>query len=775
MSDISVGPGSVRRGGTVITPLWLRAVPGQLCAVFERRRAWFALGVLLILGCMALAIATRLAMRDFPDDLESLVGNTVKSQVLARDGTPLSYTLENGWNSTDVVPLDRIPALLQTAVVVAEDQHFYEHHGVDWPARLAAICLDIRAGSAIRGASSITEQVVRMVHPRPRNLWSRWVEGFEAGRLDAHRSKAQILSFYLNQVPYADRRRGVAQAAQLYFNRGLDTLSVGEQLSLAVLVRSPVGMDLRRNAPRARWAVEQLADRMSRRGELTAEQREQIRARPWVLNDSVGFVEASHFVGRVLSLSRAGPGLARIHTTLDPHVQATAQKLLDGALGGLARRHVHDGALIIIDHEHNEILAWVVSRGRGAHGPPGGIPTDGHPVDLPGVGYDTVLTPRQPGSTLKPLLYALALERGWTAATLIDDSELSEAMGGGQHTFHNYSHRSYGLLRLREALGNSLNIPAVKTLKFVGGDTFMDRLHRLGVTSLTRNPQFYGDGLALGNGEISLYEMAQAYTALARGGRFEPLTALADDAAARRSEVSVFTPAVATLIGDILADPDARMLEFGRGLQFPVATAIKTGTSTDYRDAWAIAFDYRHTVAVWMGNLDGSAMNGVTGAVGPAMVLRSVFSELNRGQDTRPLALSRDLVLARICRRDGLLSDDACESTNEWFLPGTVPPRTGSPTESAAAQYRMLQPTAGLLVAHDPRIPSEFEALPMQIAAVPELHRVDWYVDGKLASSTTRPSYPWPLQPGTHSVHARVWVRTPSGAHDTEEIRFYVN
>jgi penicillin-binding protein 1C len=215
------------------------------------------------------------------------------------------------------------------------------------------------------------------------------------------------------------------------------------------------------------------------------------------------------------------------------------------------------------------------------------------------------------------------------------------------------------------------------------------------------------------------------------------------------------------------------MLEFGRGLQFPVDTAIKTGTSTDYRDAWAIAFDYRHTVAVWMGNLDGAAMDGVTGAVGPAMVLRSVFSELNRNQDTQPLTLSRDLVRADICRRDGLLADDACESTSEWFIPGTVPPRKGAPATSTSAQYRLLQPTAGLLVAHDPRIPGEFEALPMQIAPVAGLQRVEWYVDGKLASSTTRPSYPWPLQHGTHSVHAKVW--TSADAHDTEEIRFHVN
>jgi penicillin-binding protein 1C len=730
--------------------------------VWKQRRLWYAATLVIAAGMLSLAVATRLALKEFPADLNSLLGKSVKSQVLARDGTPLSYTLENSWNTTDVMPLAGIPGFLQQAMVISEDQHFYEHNGVDWGARLAALLLDIRTGRPVRGASSITEQVVRMVHPRPRNLWSRWLEGFEAARLDSQLSKAQILSFYLNQVPYAERRRGVVQAARLYFDRGLDTLSAGEQLALAVLVRSPVRMDLRYNAPRARWAVEQLADRMTERGELTAAQRDQIRNDPWVLNDSPDVVEASHFVSRIMVLPYSGSMKAQVRTTLDPHVQVTGQKILDGALVSLSRRHVHNGALIVIDQQRNEVLAWVVGRGKGPR----------EAADPPGIGYDTVLTPRQPGSTMKPLLYALALENGWTAATLIDDNQLAEAVGSGQHAFHNYSHRHYGPVRVREALGNSLNIPAVKTLRFVGGDSFMERLHRLGINSLTQNPQYYGDGLALGNGEISLFEMAQAYTALARGGRYTPVTLTLDEPDTR-PDASAFTPAVATLIGDILADPEARMLEFGRGLQFPVQTAIKTGTSTDYRDAWAIAFDYQHTVAVWMGNLDGSAMDGVTGAVGPAMVLRSVFAELNRGQDTHALRLSRDLVSARICRRNGLLADDACESTNEWFLPGTVPARTGAPASPAPVQYRVVQPTPGLRVAHDPRIPSEFEALPMEVAQVTGLSRVDWYVDGKLASSTTRTSYPWPLQQGTHTVRAKVW--TSADAHDTDEIRFYVN
>ena len=180
----------------------------------------------------------------------------------------------------------------------------------------------------------------------------------------------------------------------------------------------------------------------------------------------------------------------------------------------------------------------------------------------------------------------------------------------------------------------------------------------------------------------------------------------------------------------------------------------------------------KHTVAVWMGNLDGSAMDGVTGAVGPAMVLRSLFSELTRDQDTHALPLSRDLIAAKICRHDGRLADDACEAATEWFLPGTLPPPESVATAAVAPQFHLLQPTAGLQVAHDPRIPAGFEALPMQIAPVQDLRRVDWYVDGKLAATTVDARYPWPLQHGTHDLRAKIWT---DRAHDTEDIRFYVH
>jgi penicillin-binding protein 1C len=487
-------------------------------------------------------------------------------------------------------------------------------------------------------------------------------------------------------------------------------------------------------------------------GDLTPSERQQVHDDPLTLDAAESALNASHFVSYAIGSSTQKSKVpAQIRTSLDPNIQAVAQKVLDSALARLEKRRVTDGAVLVIDHERNEIQAWAVGQSR-----------DG--------GYDAILTPRQPGSTMKPLLYALALEKGWTAATLIDDAELAESIGSGQHAFHNYSRTHYGPLRLREALGNSLNIPAVKTLKFVGEKQFLDRLHAMGITSLAQHPDFYGDGLALGNGEVSLYEMAQAYTVLARQGRYRPLTILSEDAQSH-ADSRIFSAEIATLIGNILADPEARRLEFGRGLQFPVETAIKTGTSTDYRDAWAIAFDYHHTIGVWMGNLDGSAMNGITGAVGPAMVLRSLFSELNRHQDTRALPLSSKLAQARICRRDGRLADKACASTSEWFVQGTLP--GPSDVVSPEVSYRLLQPTAALSVAHDPRIPAELEALPMQVAKVPGLKRVDWFVDGRQVSSTTEDRFAWPLLSGAHEVFGRIWD-SGEQPHETEAVRFRV-
>jgi penicillin-binding protein 1C len=204
-----------------------------------------------------------------------------------------------------------------------------------------------------------------------------------------------------------------------------------------------------------------------------------------------------------------------------------------------------------------------------------------------------------------------------------------------------------------------------------------------------------------------------------------------------------------------------------------VETAVKTGTSTDYRDAWAIGFDYAHTVAVWMGNLNDVPMDGVTGSVGPAMVLRSVFAQLNRNQDTRGLWLSQKLIAVDICRKDGQPADGHCQSVPEWFLPGTVP-EAQVEARAQSVDYRVLEPTPGLQLARDPRIPKELQAFTMSVAPVPALQDVTWYVDGAAASKTATGKYTWPLAGGTHEMYAVIRSSGSGDPHTTQKVRFYV-
>ncbi len=201
-----------------------------------------------------------------------------KIQVTDRNYLPLTVTYQNRWNLHDHIPLHDIPQFLQQAFVVSEDQRFYRHRGVDWAARLHAIFQNIKVLDSIRGASTISEQVIRLWHPRPRTLWSRWLEGIEAGRLEQEFSKSEIFEFYLNQVPYAGRRRGVVQAARLFFDRDPDTLSTAEMLALVVMVRAPSRLDVRRNPDRLFKSIEQLADRLLEIGAFDRRQHATIKA-----------------------------------------------------------------------------------------------------------------------------------------------------------------------------------------------------------------------------------------------------------------------------------------------------------------------------------------------------------------------------------------------------------------------------------------------------------------------------------------------------------------
>ena len=717
-------------------------------------------GLAVLAGAAGLlAVATRLAIEPPPARL--VTAGDARPQYRDRHGEVLTVTYANRWNLHEQVALHAMPPLLVEAFVLSEDRRFFAHDGVDWLARGHALWQNLRAGGVVRGASTLTEQSVRLLHPRPRTPWSRWLEGFEAGRLEARFSKGEILEFYLNQVPYGARRRGVVQAARYYFDRDLDSLTHKEMLALVVLVRAPGAYDPYRYPGRLEAPLQRLAERVHEAGLLDATAYARLKDTPLAFESSPPLqVVAPEFVQFLAQGD--GPRDSRVRTTLDARIQRAAQGILSARLRDLSDHNVTHAAALVVDHQNGDILAWANVRAD----------VQG---EAPRLGIDAVVTPRQPGSTLKPFVYALALERGWTAATLIDDAPVSAWVGHGSHRYRNYSNTYYGPLRLRDALGNSLNIPAVRTAQYVGVDQLLARLHALGIESLRAHPDYYGDGLALGNGEITLFELVGAYATLAHGGQRQPLTGVVEFGGGR--PVAAIDPQAASLVANILADPDARRLEFGSGslLRFPVETAVKTGTSSDYRDAWTVGFNHRYTVGVWMGNLDYAPMRDVTGATGPALAVRALFAELNRFEETRPLWLSPRLHSEAICREDGRRADDACARRAEWFMAGTAPAEQARPVRIAPV-VRLAEPTPGLMLAMDPRIPDAHEAFAFRLVDGVSPARTEWLVDGEVRAVTgagvTR--WLWPVSRGEHRASARVWIAEENQPVSTPEADFLV-
>lgn len=689
-------------------------------------------------ACAALALATALCLRPVTQSFDRVIAQSQDTRIMDRAGQPLGLSYNKSWNEHDIIHLYDMPELLVSAFVFSEDRNFYDHGGVDWKARGAALYQNLRHGETVRGASTITEQAIRLINTRPRTLWAKWLEGWEAMLLERHATKTQILEFYLNQIPYASGRRGILQASRYYFNRDPSTLDAREILALVVLARAPSAYDLYRLPGRIDAPLARLAAALVDQGLMPAEDIGGIASSSLRTEKPSLPVEARHFARYARLMTQNGS----VITTLDGNLQTQVQEIIDQRLKKLSAKNVRNAGAIVMDHTNGDILAWVV----------GGAADD----KTPGGEIDAVLSARQPGSTLKPFLYASALEKGWTAATIINDAPIAEAIGGGLHRFRNYSSRNYGPITLREALGNSLNIPAVLTIHYVGVPDFLATLKNLGIESLDRGADIYDEGLALGNGEVTLLELTRAYAALANKGLLRRIK-VSQDTSVPAAAQKIYSPETASIIGNILSDPNARALEFGSDsvLNLPVRTAVKTGTSTAYRDAWAVGYNDRYVVGLWMGNLDRSAMKDVTGSTGPALALRSIFDLLNKTRDTKPLYLSPALIRKDICTRLMDASGD-CTLRTEIFAPDHIEPALGADASILTRAPELVRPTSGLMIAYNPRIPQGSQKFRFEVKELLPDQEIEWVLDGVSLGRHRAASYLWPVGKGAHTLSVKI-------------------
>ncbi len=673
------------------------------------------------------------------------------------------------------VPLADVSPALRMALVLSEDKRFYEHSGVDWRAASAAAWGNLW-NQRTRGASTITMQLAGLLDgdwrqgPGGRSVVQKIGQTVAAQVLDRRWRKDQILEAYLNLVPFRGEVVGIDALSRTLFGKAAHGLQDREAAVAAALVRAPnakpalvaqraCGVLRAMQPPKAAVdcdALELFTTAAVQRRAFDATEGAAPHFARYALRQQAEAAAASP-----AAPSAASTGTPQLRTTLRAPLQRFATQTLQQHLRELRGRNVEDGAVLVLDNATGAVLAWVGSSGALSQASE----------------VDGVLAARQPGSTLKPFLYAQAIaEQRLTAASLVDDSSAQIATSSGLYIPQNYDRQFKGWVSVRTALAASLNVPAVRTLVMVTPDAFHRQLGALGLP-LRENGDYFGYSLALGSAEVPLLHLTNAFRSLANGGRFSPLVVLPTRAR------PAFTPALdaraAFIVGDILSDGNARARTFGTDsvLATRFWSAVKTGTSKDMRDNWAVGWSERYTVGVWVGNASGAAMHDVSGTSGAAPVWATVMGFLHAREPSRPPRPPQGLVQWPV--RFGPAGGDGDSATaslpleaarTEWFVPGTQQSvfainnvADGALSVSAGGQKRskpaepqadlgparILMPVHGTVIALDPDIPPQSQRLRLQAAdlAAP---RLAWRMDGKpLGRGAVLEWLPWP---GRHTL-----------------------
>ena len=682
------------------------------------------------------------------------------------------------------VALQGISPALRQALVLSEDKRFYEHSGVDWRAVSSAAWANLW-NQRTRGASTLTMQLAGLLDDDlalgtgGRTLRQKIGQAVMATRLEAGWQKSQILEAYLNLVPFRGELVGIDALSRTLFAKAPHGLQDTEAAIAAALVRAP-------NARPALVAQRACGVLKAMRGPgaatdcvaLDMQTAVALARRAFAASEGI----APH-VARRLAAAQGGDAPATLPSTLDAGLQRLAQQTLQQHIRELHGRNVEDGAVVVLDNASGEVLAWVGSTGglsRAAE-------------------VDGVTAPRQPGSTLKPFLYAQAIaERRLTAASLLHDSPAHLQTASGLYIPQNYDRQFKGWVSARTALAASLNVPAVRTLVMVSPEPFARQLGALGIV-LKEGGGYYGYSLALGSAEVNLLQLTNAYRALANRGqwceaRLQPPALLPrpsgeragvrGGAAAREAAPPspasgrgresgcrpALDPAAAFIVTDILADPNARARTFGTDsiLSTRFWTAVKTGTSKDMRDNWAVGFSERYTIGVWLGNASGAAMWDVSGTSGAAPVWAALMRHLHARTPSRPPAPPPGVLRQRVRFGDQLEA-----ARDEWFLPGTQQALFAIDSEAASAlpasaggqkglkseddpavPPRITAPQDGIILALDPDIPPARQRLTLLAdagGAAPASLR--WWIGAREVGRG--PQSQWLPWPGRHVVQLR--------------------
>jgi penicillin-binding protein 1C len=735
----------------------------------NRWKKWAAGSVCLGLAGMGVLA---LAVRWVPFDAAALQSYPASLMLTDRQGQPLRVWL--GPRDLDCRPLyePQRGDWIAQAIVAAEDQRFWRHHGVDPAALLRALKQNVTSLRTVSGASTLSTQVIRLVEPRRRNLWTKCAEAFRALQLERRCDKAVILGQYLNRAPFGANIVGIEAAARRYFGKGAADLSLAEASLLAGLPQSPSRLRPDRHPARAKKRQQYVLDRMLACGFITSNEFAEASAQPVAVRTAPYPFRAPHFTAWVdqrLCSSRSVSGTDATHgsaattlrTTLDAGLQRVAEESLRRHASVLAGQGIRGGAVVILDVKNSAVRALVGSPDY---------------RDRRSGQVNGALAERSAGSTLKPFAFARALDRG----QLTPQSVLADVPA----LFRDYEPENFdsgfrGLVSARDALVLSLNLPALEVEQRIGQPVFYDTLRALGFDTLRRPAAHYGLGLVLGNGEVRLVDLVNAYACLARGGVMQPPRVLENEALPAGR--TLFSPEACWLVTDMMSGEERAMDTTGHAADVRLPPlAWKTGTSAGFRDAWTIAYNPDYVIGVWVGNPDGAGVDRLVGRKVATPIVWEIFRRLYPDNDGPWFARPEGVVIREVCAVSGGAPGSHCPHRVEDFgIEGvtrqelcTVHRADGQehwPVEIATFLQQQQAPPAQRPVRPEPlrivspargstfrlleSMASGEQRLSLEAASGVGGEPLHWFVNDQYLGAS-RPGLPafWSLQRGTHQI-----------------------
>jgi len=772
---------------------------------------WAILGPLL-LGAVLLAWPLPKAVRN-PEAIQPV-------RVLDRNGRVLYEARRGAEGSHDAIDLDAVPEQFIRVLLATEDRRFRSHHGISVRGIARALWQNATAGRVVSGASTLTQQFVRVrLGQGSRSYFGKLREAVLAIKVDLAFSKDEILEGYVNGAYFGHQAYGAASAAEIYFGKRLEELSLGETSLLIGLLQSPSALDPFSHPEAARKRRRLVLDGLVAQQLISAADADAAAEEPLHLGTGKTSIQAPHFVFWLLDrLGERAKTSTEIRSTLDLPLQQETERIVSYRLEALKEKNVTSAAVVVLDARTGDVLTMVGSADYFDTAHDGSV--------------NVATSARQPGSALKPFTYAAALQRGDTAATVVADVESQFfTQEGNPYVPRNYDYSYHGLVRYREALANSYNIAAVKTLERVGVGTLLTLLKAAGLSTLTESPEHYGLALTLGDAEVTPLELAQAFGVFARGGETLPIRATLDEEQGESQRI--LDQRIAWIIADILSDNDARLEEFGEdnALAFPWRVGAKTGTTRNSRDNWTVGFTADRIVAVWVGNADNSPMKDTSGVTGAGPIFHDVMVAATRDRPPAWLPRPAGISEVEVCKLSGMLPTQLCPlRIREYFVQGTEPsvadtiyrevpidrrngllassgcgqdntehrvfaffpleletwarengwprpPSRWSPLcpsgerSTATGAIRIVTPQNGDSFQLDPLVPDENERVPLTADVPPGIPSVGWFVNGVRVGTGTAPAFrqDWSPTPGRWTIRAEAGDRSASVTIDVTE------